>query len=126
MSLNGENSCIMKMWKQKTWQHEITGVDGNTMLFGVNIFHYQWKATGQKVKVCDPLYNREYQFPVYTVVVNGFQSTPSTRRVTYEAWLCDYSLLLFQSTPSTRRVTWSYTGEDWALSNFNPHPPHGG
>ena len=69
--MNGESFCIMKMWKQKTWQHEITGVDGNTMLFGVNIFHYQWKATGQKVKVCDPLYNREYQFPVYTVVVNG-------------------------------------------------------
>ena len=41
------------------------------MLFGVNIFHYQWKATGQKVNVCDPLYNQEYKFPVYTVVVNA-------------------------------------------------------
>ena len=33
----------MKMWKEKAWQHEITGVDGNTSLFGVNIFDYQWK-----------------------------------------------------------------------------------
>ena len=44
----------MKMWKQKTWQHEITGIDGNTILFGVNIFDYQWKTTGQRVKVRDP------------------------------------------------------------------------
>ncbi|WP_418204034.1 hypothetical protein [Bacteroides sp.] len=61
----------MKMWKQKTWQHEITGIDGNTILFGVNIFDYQWKTTGQRVKVRDPLYSQEYKFPVYTVVING-------------------------------------------------------
>ena len=61
----------MKMWKQKTWQHEITGIEGNTILFGVNIFDYQWKTTGQRVKVRDPLYSQEYEFPVYTVVING-------------------------------------------------------
>ena len=61
----------MKMWKQKTWQHEITGIDGNTILFGVNIFDYQWKTTGQRVKVRVPLYSQEYKFPVYTVVING-------------------------------------------------------
>ena len=61
----------MKMWKQKTWQHEITGIDGNTILFGVNIFDNQWKTTGQRVKVRDPLYSQEYKFPVYTVVING-------------------------------------------------------
>lgn len=32
----------MKMRKEKTWQYEITGVDGNTFLFGVNIFDYSW------------------------------------------------------------------------------------
>ena len=36
----------MKMWKEKTWQHEVTGVDGNTTLFGVNIFDYEWESTG--------------------------------------------------------------------------------
>lgn len=61
----------MKMWKKKTWQHETTGVDGNTILFGVNIFDYQWKTTGQRVTVRDPLYGQEYKFPVYTAVING-------------------------------------------------------
>ena len=32
----------MKIWKEKTWQYEITGVDENTSLFGVNIFDYHW------------------------------------------------------------------------------------
>lgn len=31
----------MKMWKSKSWQLEVTGVDGNVQLFGVNIFDSQ-------------------------------------------------------------------------------------
>lgn len=61
----------MKAWKAKTWQHEITGPDGDVMLFGVNIFEYEWKGTGRSVRVRDPLYSQEYKFPVYTVVING-------------------------------------------------------
>ncbi|MPN43308.1 hypothetical protein SDC9_190867 [bioreactor metagenome] len=57
------------MWKKKAWQHEITGVDGNTQLFGVNIFNCHWKSTGEKVDVCDPLYNQSYRFPIYTVFI---------------------------------------------------------
>lgn len=45
----------MKMYKRITWQHEITGVDGNTILFGINIFDYKWNDTGKKVVVSDPL-----------------------------------------------------------------------
>ena len=47
----------MKTYKQKTWQHETTGVDGNTTLFGVNIFDYQWEYTGRSAQVEDPLYH---------------------------------------------------------------------
>ena len=61
----------MKLLKGKTWQHEITGVDGNTILFGVNIFDYEWKSTHKSVKVCDPLYGQEYKFGIYTVMING-------------------------------------------------------
>ena len=39
----------MKMWKEKTWQHEITGVDGNVILFGVNIFNYPWNFVKKEV-----------------------------------------------------------------------------
>lgn len=31
----------MKIRKSKSWQLETTGIDGNTKLFGVNIFDYQ-------------------------------------------------------------------------------------
>ena len=60
----------MKKWKEKTWQHEITGVDGNTILFGVNIFDYKWESTNQSVMVRDPLYGQEYKFSVYKVIIN--------------------------------------------------------
>lgn len=61
----------MKMPKSKTWQHETTGTEGNAVLFGVNIFDHEWKDTRKSVKVCDPVYGREYKFRVYTVIING-------------------------------------------------------
>ena len=60
----------MKVWKTKTWQHEITGVEGNTTLFGVNIFDYKWERTGKKAKAHDPLYGLEYEFNIYSVIIN--------------------------------------------------------
>ena len=53
------------------WKHEITGFDGNTILFGVNIFDYEWTMTGEKVEVTDPLYGHKYRFPVYKVLILG-------------------------------------------------------
>ena len=44
---------------------------GNVILFGVNIFDYEWKSTHKSVKVRDLLYSQEYKFPVYTVVIKG-------------------------------------------------------
>ena len=59
----------MKMWKSKSWQLEITGIDGNTKLFGVNIFDYQWMDTKQRVQVRD----LSYEIPVYTVSIDNVQ-----------------------------------------------------
>ncbi len=60
----------MKMWKEKTWQHEATGPDGHVALFGVSIFDYQWRDTGRKAKVRHPLYpDQTYKFPIYTVTL---------------------------------------------------------
>ncbi|MCD7837854.1 MAG: hypothetical protein LUG65_02960 [Clostridiales bacterium] len=53
------------------WRHEVTGFDGNTILFGVNIFAYDWTRTEEKIEVTDPLYGQKYRFPVYTVSING-------------------------------------------------------
>ena len=46
-SQSGDN---MKMWKSKSWQLEVTGVDGNVQLFGVNIFDYDWVDTKIELK----------------------------------------------------------------------------
>ena len=61
----------MKMWKEKNWQCEATGVEGNVTLFGVNIFDYEWESTGRRVTVRDPHYGEERNFTVYTVTVDG-------------------------------------------------------
>lgn len=63
----------MKALKNKTWQHEITGCDGNTILFGVNIFDYEWNSTNRAVKVRDPLYGEEYKFSIYKVAIKGVE-----------------------------------------------------
>lgn len=34
----------MRVYKQKQWQHTTTGTAGNTTIFGVNIFDYEWNA----------------------------------------------------------------------------------
>ena len=59
----------MKEYKKKTWKHKITGFDGNTILFGVNIFSYKWIRTEEEIEVVDPLYGQEYIFPVYKVFI---------------------------------------------------------
>ncbi|MDO5155916.1 MAG: hypothetical protein Q4D51_08110 [Eubacteriales bacterium] len=54
-----------------TWQHETTGIDGHAILFGVNIFDYDWIRTGNKIDIKDPLYGQRYSFPVYKVLIKG-------------------------------------------------------
>ncbi len=61
----------MKIWKRKTWKFEIAGYEGNTTLFGVNIFDYKWQDTYKSVKVRDPLYGQVHKFYIYTVNING-------------------------------------------------------
>jgi hypothetical protein len=37
-------------------------MEGQVKLFGVNIFDYKWKETGEWVKVIDPFYHVEKSF----------------------------------------------------------------
>ena len=46
------------------WKYETFGPDGQCKLFGVNIFDYDWKITGKRVKVQDPVYHQEHTFEV--------------------------------------------------------------
>lgn len=69
--LLAEEGRCMKAYKKKTWQYETIGVDGDTILFGVNIFDYKWRSADKSVKVRDPLYGQEYKFSVYTVIIGG-------------------------------------------------------
>ncbi|MGI6334336.1 MAG: hypothetical protein ACOX1A_07045 [Saccharofermentanales bacterium] len=61
----------MKIYKSKTWQFEVSGIDGNVILFGINIFEYEWNNTGESVLVEDPIYHQKFKFPVYTVNIDG-------------------------------------------------------
>lgn len=59
------------MYKSRTWQHEITGFEGDVILFGINIFEYEWSETGESILVKDPLYQQDYKFSIYTINVAG-------------------------------------------------------
>ena len=62
-------NAIEELSEDESWQHVITGVDGNVSLFGVNIFDYKWEPTGMKVEVLDPLYKQRHEMYVYKVVI---------------------------------------------------------
>lgn len=53
------------------WKYEIAGQEGQCKLFGVNIFDYRWLATGNKVEVKDPIYQREHIFMIWQVEIDG-------------------------------------------------------
>ena len=55
----------------KKWKYKITGTDGNCVLFGVNIFDYEWIDTQEKVTVIDPLYHQTTCVNVYAVIIDG-------------------------------------------------------
>ena len=75
----------MKMWKEKTWQYEKAGIDGNTTLFGVNIFDYEWESTGKRVKVCAP-HGEELKVDVYTVTIDGQQHEFAAGELRMAVW----------------------------------------
>lgn len=55
----------------KNWRLEVVGGEGIIEFYGVNIFDYEWKATGEKADVRDPHYDQKFSFPVYTVDIDG-------------------------------------------------------
>ena len=44
------------------WKHKVTGVDGNVILFSINIFDYEWIRTGEQVEITDPVYKQKHIF----------------------------------------------------------------
>lgn len=61
----------MKIVKEPTWQHTVTGEEGNTTLFDVNIFEYEWINTQKSTIVYHPIDNKKCRFQIYEVEVNG-------------------------------------------------------
>ena len=56
---------------KKSWKYKTTGTDGNGKLFGVNIFDYEWRDTGETVTIIDPQYHQEHIFNVFTIEIDG-------------------------------------------------------
>lgn len=50
------------------WKHITTVVDGDRFeISGLNIWENEWTDTGERVQVKDPLYGKDYNFPVYEI-----------------------------------------------------------
>ena len=56
---------------ENEWKHVLTGGGSDTKLFGVNIFDYEWKDTGKRVFVYDPLYNQPFNFRIYNIRIGN-------------------------------------------------------
>ena len=59
------------MFSSKKWRFIKTSTDGNCLLFGVNIFKYNWISTGEQISVTDPLYGQVHTFNVFTAEIKG-------------------------------------------------------
>ena len=69
----------MKVIKEKTWQYEKHGIDGEVELFGVNIFDYKWEDTREIAIECD--------FPIYKVVIDGKEHEFAAGEVSNYVWI---------------------------------------
>lgn len=54
-----------------SWKFETSGLDGQCKLFDVNIFDYDWKSTGKRVKVQDPIYGQDHIFEIWQTEIGG-------------------------------------------------------
>ena len=70
----------------KTWILETYGEEGKVEFYGVNIFDYQWKATGNKATVKDPRYKQDFSFNVYTVDIDGNEIKFATGEFSPYVW----------------------------------------
>lgn len=77
----------MKVFKQKTWQIVVNGgIDGNTELFGVNIFKYKWIDTGKRTNLV--LSNgRNLNADIYKVNINGKMHEFAAGEVLMAVWI---------------------------------------
>jgi len=53
------------------WKFVKAGYDGNCILFGVNIFDFEWSDTGKDIEVLDPAYQQKHMATVYNVEIKG-------------------------------------------------------
>ena len=50
------------------WQHIRTITDGERFeINGLNIWDHDWKTTGEKIQIKDPLYRQDFTFSVYQI-----------------------------------------------------------
>jgi len=50
------------------WDHIATIVDGERFdIDGVNVWDCDWKDTGERIQINDPLYGRGFTFSVYEI-----------------------------------------------------------
>ncbi len=65
------NDLRKGMVAHMAWKFEISGLDGQCQLFGVNIFRCRWKSTGETARVEDPHYGQPRMFHVYEAEIGG-------------------------------------------------------
>jgi len=76
------------------WKLVKSGVDGNCILFDVNIFDYEWISTGKKIEVLDPTYNQKHTLEIYNTEIKSKTETFATGELSngvYGFYLWDVS-----------------------------------
>lgn len=68
------------------WKHKATGVDGNVILFGTNIFECEWMHTGKEVTITDPVYKQKHIFSVYKAHIRGREHTFAAGEFSNGVW----------------------------------------
>lgn len=54
------------------WNYIATISDGESFeIDGINIWNKEWKSTGEKTTVKDPIYKQDHLISVYNIIVNN-------------------------------------------------------
>ena len=76
----------MKDFKDK-WEHFKTVIDGERCeINGINIWDDEWKDTGEKIQIKDPLYGQDFIFSIYEMVKGEAVATFATGEFSNCVW----------------------------------------
>ena len=80
-------SFTLTNYKSKWKNKAVYGTNGNTVLFGVNIFDYKWIRTDELADVRKSMFGKRHILPVYKVIIDNCEYKFAATEINSYKWI---------------------------------------